>query len=921
MLKRKKSGFSSQELLVIDELKKGATYQEIAKKLSLSVKTIEYHVKNLKEKTGIADKSDLASFFASQGETIQAPQGRFRKFINANGFVILLTFNICLVSAVCFYFYKVSQREESVVMNIEGIGRDFLMRERIVKRIEEILRSEDGINTVVIVGTGGAGKTTIARSIVANSKAKMKFEVNAETEDSIFSSFLDLAYNIANTPEQKKELELIKNLQDIVDKKNNLIRFVADVLKKSGDWILLMDNVVSLKNIKMYIPGNVEYWGKGRVIMTTRNENIKGSKFIKLSQVIDIEELSDEEKRELFSKILYETRFGNLNEDSQKKIVEFLRSIPSLPLDVCAAAYYLKTTKISMEEYQKSMKESIEKLTEVEKSFLEESANYSETRYGIVSSVLNEILKTKFEFKPLLLEISVLNSQEIPKIFLNMVSDSITVNELIYKLKQQSLISDSENTVSIHRSVQSICYDYLLKELTNEEKQSMLGSITSALMTHDTHGICGSVKMLPHIDALLEKLSDTRLRNAELERRKIDLLLLKGNILFYEAHGIVESLACFKESLELGERVNCFSDEEVALLHLRIGEICTLIGSNIEAEIYLNNSLKLLRKNSMAKAKNYRLLGVIQMRKKSFEDANEFFLHALDVLKNVKGNRTDLLIVESNIYSDMAFNYFMDGINRENARKAVPLMKKAIDVLRKVDKKDERRVVGRLAIHKIKLAGIYNALGNYDTALKMADETDQLINNSGLDNSSIFYVRGIIARERGLSNLRLNNVAVAYEYFMNAREIFTKLMTRDYLFKIKMHEAECLVRLNRLDEAFEACERMFSEDHGRRERNNYSDLFFNTCYYHAAIIKYRQRNLEAAREYFRKFARSMRMFCRCILQNDAYTKLAQENVFGDQVKMNDFFKNSLKIFEAIYWKDYEFTKYYVEKNLLLVKSQ
>ena len=43
--------FSSQEMAIVEELKKGATYREIAEKLSISVKAIDYHVKNLKEKT------------------------------------------------------------------------------------------------------------------------------------------------------------------------------------------------------------------------------------------------------------------------------------------------------------------------------------------------------------------------------------------------------------------------------------------------------------------------------------------------------------------------------------------------------------------------------------------------------------------------------------------------------------------------------------------------------------------------------------------------------------------------------------------------------------------------------------------------------------------------------------------------------
>jgi hypothetical protein len=46
-----------------------------------------------------------------------------------------------------------------------------------------------------------------------------------------------------------------------------------------------------------------------------------------------------------------------------------------------------------------------------------------------------------------------------------------------------------------------------------------------------------------------------------------------------------------------------------------------------------------------------------------------------------------------------------------------------------------------------------------------------------------------------------------------------------------------------LDEAFKACEEIFAIEN--RERNHYCDLFFNTCYYHAALIKYRKSDLDS----------------------------------------------------------------------------
>jgi hypothetical protein len=133
-----------------------------------------------------------------------------------------------------------------------------------------------------------------------------------------------------------------------------------------------------------------------------------------------------------------------------------------------------------------------------------------------------------------------------------------------------------------------------------------------------------------------------------------------------------------------------------------------------------------------------------------------------------------------------------------------------------------------------------------------------------------------------------------------------------------MHEAESLIRLDRLDEAFKACESMFNTKD--RERNNYCDLFFNTCYYHSAVIKYRQKDEQSARKYFGEFFKSMRILCGNILSKAKYEELIKQNAFEENPSdMKTCFENSLRVFEGIYWKDYEYTKYYVEENLKLLQ--
>ena len=96
----------------------------------------------------------------------------------------------------------------------------------------------------------------------------------------------------------------------------------------------------------------------------------------------------------------------------------------------------------------------------------------------------------------------------------------------------------------------------------------------------------------------------------------------------------------------------------------------------------------------------------------------------------------------------------------------------------------------------------------------------------------------------------------------------------------------------------------------------YSDLFFNTCYYHAAVATYHLKDVESSKKYFREFLLLMNELCQNILDEKAYKTLLKNNMFNnEQQNIRDYFEKSLQIFEAIYWKGYEFTKYYVKLNI------
>lgn len=900
--------FSSKEKAVIREFLTGDQYKVIAGRLNISPSAFEYHIRNVMNKTGCKTKTDLMIFLKK--ELVQNKPNKFR-----HKTVMLITLFTTVVALMATVSWKIFTTESKIVAPLPFFQENALKRATIVLKVEELLKKRSGIKIIAIVGEGGAGKTFIGRKILSRCNATIRWEINAETQDSAYNSFLDLANRMATCSADAVELEKINHLQDFDEKRKKIMSFVAKFLRYSNNWCLLFDNVDAIGDIRAYIPQNIENFGNGSVIITTRDTGIGDVDFVRHSDVINIGHLSKNEQQELFCSILYQRQFSELDKELQRKVYKFLTKIPAMPLDIVAAAYYLKNTKITFTEYERIMRDSCRDLKGMQERLLEKNVNYNRTRYGIVSSVFEEILRERPDFQILLLTICILDSQSLPKKLLRLVSESGNSDEFLYDLRRHSLIIDNDDYISIHRSTQCIGLDYLLSILADSDRNKMIKRICKILTPYENleRTFTSLNKLVPHFRTCLNKIS--KMQDKRLDGNKISLLLTVGDIYRHRTYQPQEALACFKEALQIGE--NFLSKGDLGLVFLKAGEVCTVMGKNNEAMGYLDKGIALISEQQFfERARAYRLSGVLCMRKGDFQRANKYFDSALNILRNNADENPKVQLLTTDTYSDMAFNYFMNGINRNDAKVALGIIQKAIDMVSAVDVGNDTtmklRITGRLAVYKSRLAGVYNALGRYESALKIAEEAEKIV--LGTENTNTVYARGVIARERGLSNLRLNNISVAYDYFLQAKKIFKKSYVGDYLFRLKMHEIECLIRLNRSDEALSVCNEVFSMKN--RERNNYCDLFYNTCYYHAAVIAAKKGDKASEQKYFQKFFKSMKNLCRSILDKPQYKSLLDSGAFEyENTKIS--FENSLEIFEAIYWKNYEFTRYYVEKNLEL----
>src|SRR5262249_12346298 len=110
-----------------------------------------------------------------------------------------------------------------------------LIRDELLSQIHQALNNQDEIQTLALVGIGGAGKTTIARLYAREQTCPVVWEINSETQESIICSFENLAYALSQTEDEKKILRGLSKMSNPKDKEDKIILFVREKLRSQSD--------------------------------------------------------------------------------------------------------------------------------------------------------------------------------------------------------------------------------------------------------------------------------------------------------------------------------------------------------------------------------------------------------------------------------------------------------------------------------------------------------------------------------------------------------------------------------------------------------------------------------------------------------------------------------------------------------------
>jgi DNA-binding CsgD family transcriptional regulator/tetratricopeptide (TPR) repeat protein len=457
-----------------------------------------------------------ATNILDEDSNIELPSDKEKSSPKKNSFVISRKNLLVLFISIIFFIIGVSFTSYFISgFSIHGQKRAevllppdhaLLERNELVCQLKYLLCKkyidlDSEVPSVIISGIGGAGKTTLAR-LVARQHKGVIWEFNAGTEESLKASFKDLAYTFIDTNEDRAQLNFINTLGSAKEQDKQIYSFVRNKLRQNPDWLLIFDDVKAYEIIKIYCPKDANVWGKGSVIITTRDSTLIGHQ----SYSLQLKELSKEECLKLFNKIRFQNSTPNKRENID--IDALTKTIPAFPLDIVIAASYMSNSPKGYADYSKS---SISRQDELDqKEILSAHDDYNSTRHEIIAVSLDTILKDQ-SFLNLLIVISLISPQNIPKDLLQKYAEHRMVNRFIKELNKYSLIT-SETTFknqpvfSLHASIQSSCRDYLKSHYPPQVYEQLLYRAVLLIEKYlnglvETLDYAKAQAMLMHMDA------------------------------------------------------------------------------------------------------------------------------------------------------------------------------------------------------------------------------------------------------------------------------------------------------------------------------------------------------------------------------------------------------------------------------------
>ena len=586
--------------------------------------------------------------------------------------------------------------------------------------------STTGIQTVVLVGMGGMGKTILARQYARQQNVPVVFEMSTQDPQTLLSSFSSLARALAKTPTERKEIDVWKTISDAKDYRNNVIPFVARKLnekKAKIPWLLVFDNVNHFADLEPFFPHDSHLWGRGHVLMTTRNETITCRDHINPDQVVTMTPLTVDERLTLFQKVLQRS----LTARQQKETWAFLSKLPPFPLDITIAAHSIRRTRMGYAAYLQYLNEMRSEFDVCQHTFLAAVTRYDQTRYGIISGAVKQIISEEPAFVPLLWMISHLGQRPIPKELLVRLADPLVVDRFIEALSRDSLLTGtvSANTEShgtttaqivVHPSVQHNMLICLHRITDDKQKQHYDDQLVHALEVYGQRvmlppvSLDGLNEFMVHLHAVLQNKTQRGTSLTPFNRSCLQLLL--GRVYCYQVDPIKATFWLEQSLAFLSHHYNNTSHPRLRYALLFTGIAARYNGDYARAKILLEQSVA-LSDNDTDSSDPFELamalcfLSYVYKSTADYDKAKTAIERSIEIYEKNDPHHPDLALA----FSDLATVYYGGPGDYE---KAVFYRLKSLTLLHKIYGTDH---LNTLSVQE-KLGMDFRRLGRYQDALQ-----------------------------------------------------------------------------------------------------------------------------------------------------------------------------------------------------------
>ena len=135
-----------------------------------------------------------------------------------------------VVITLTFIYNFIFNNQNVSISNIQNLDpNSIIYREDMIKQMDSIINKQKGLHCIVLTGEAGIGKTTLSKIYGARKHSKLCWLINAETEDSIKNSFIDIANSLAafGSSSLKESLLYIKSIKDKQEKINNITNVIS----------------------------------------------------------------------------------------------------------------------------------------------------------------------------------------------------------------------------------------------------------------------------------------------------------------------------------------------------------------------------------------------------------------------------------------------------------------------------------------------------------------------------------------------------------------------------------------------------------------------------------------------------------------------------------------------------------------------